>query len=386
MTIYFIIRGIPSAQDPQWGCFEFDQAKALAKLGHEVVCLSVDRRFRWYYRKFGITKQQKEGVTAYNSFLMPNTIVRKLFGEKILYKFRLWQLNKLFKRAIYEIGSPDILYSHYLFITQEAVALKKAYNIPLVAIEHWSELQKSTLSPRIQQYTKSYNNVDQLIAVCGSLQSAIKRHTNIDSKIIYNMVGGEFHYFPTPSSSIVRFITTGSLIYRKGFDLLAKAFTQLNMPKDKWKLKIIGEGEEHALLQKQIEEAGFKNNIQLVGSKNKDEIAKMLNESDIFVLPSRNENFSVAVLEALACGLPVVASICGGIRECIDDKNGLLFEVNDVDGLANCLNYMFHHYQEYDREAIAENCQARFSSEVIAKQLTGIFEDVVAKHPTKATN
>lgn len=41
---------------------------------------------------------------------------------------------------------------------------------------------------------------------------------------------------------------------------------------------------------------------------------------------------------------------------------------------------MFHHYQEYDRQAIADNCQARFSSEVIAKQLTEIFEDVVANY------
>ena len=130
----------------------------------------------------------------------------------------------------------------------------------------------------------------------------------------------------------------------------------------------------------QIDESGFSENIHLVGSKNKLEIAQMLNESDVFVLPSRNENFSVAVLEALASGLPVIASICGGIRECINEKNGILFKVDDVEGLSLCLKYMYEHHQDYDRQAIADDCKARFSSEVIAKQLTEIFEDVVAKH------
>ena len=106
---------------------------------------------------------------------------------------------------------------------------------------------------------------------------------------------------------------------------------------------------------------------------------QILKNSSIFLLPSRNENFSVAVLEALACGLPVIASICGGIRECINEKNGLLFPVDDVEKLAQSILYAVQHLDKYDRKAIAEDCQARFSPEVIAKQLTQIFEDTIKK-------
>ena len=109
------------------------------------------------------------------------------------------------------------------------------------------------------------------------------------------------------------------------------------------------------------------------------DVAKILKNSSIFLLPSRNENFSVAVLEALACGLPVIASICGGIRECINEKNGLLFPVDDVEKLAQSILYAVQHLDKYDRKAIAEDCQARFSPEVIAKQLTQIFEDTIKK-------
>ena len=107
---------------------------------------------------------------------------------------------------------------------------------------------------------------------------------------------------------------------------------------------------------------------------------QILQHSDIFILPSRGENFSVAVLEALACGMPVIASICGGIRECIDSKNGLLFPVNDTYALAKSIQKMVKDINKYDRKAIAEDCQARFSSEVIAKQLIQIFEDTIKKH------
>ena len=55
MYILLVSRGIPSTKDPQWGCFEFDQAQALKSLGHKVVILSVDERIRFYRRKLGIT-------------------------------------------------------------------------------------------------------------------------------------------------------------------------------------------------------------------------------------------------------------------------------------------------------------------------------------------
>ena len=158
--------------------------------------------------------------------------------------------------------------------------------------------------------------------------------------------------------------------------MLIAALAKAKLPRDKWQLILVGEGDERLALQTQIMKEGLTKNVHLVGLKNKQEIAQLHNNSHVFVLPSRSENFSVAVLEALACGLPVVASICGGIKECIDEKNGLLFEVDDVKGLTQCLEHMYTHYQDYDRQTIAKDCQARFSAEVIARQLTDIFEHI----------
>ena len=85
----------------------------------------------------------------------------------------------------------------------------------------------------------------------------------------------------------------------------------------------------------------------------------------------------MAVLEALCEGLPVVASICGGIRECINASNGLLFPVDDIDSLVEVIKEMYECHNRYDREKIAADACARFSPNVIASQLTSVFQKVI---------
>ena len=62
MYILMIARGYPTKEDPQWGCFEQDQAEALCNNGNKVVVLSVDNRFLWRKRKIGITHYRKAGI------------------------------------------------------------------------------------------------------------------------------------------------------------------------------------------------------------------------------------------------------------------------------------------------------------------------------------
>lgn len=385
MYILFVSRGIPSTKDPQWGCFEFDQAQALKSLGHKVVILSVDERIRFYRRKLGITHAVIDGIECYNLRFIPKKI-SKILGSCISSKISRAQYEYLFSHIISKEGLPDIIYSHYLKLSYNAVFLTNKYHLPLVAIEHWSEINKDTLIPEAKKIGNlTYHNVDQLICVSESLKKMVKKHFNQNSIVVHNMIAQSFCNigFDSITSKKIHFVSIGSLIYRKGFDILPKAFSLLNLPKEQWEMTIIGAGEEHGHLTQQIHSTSLQDNIHLVGIKTKEQIAEILKNSSIFILPSRNENFSVAVLEALACGLPVIASLCGGISECINEKNGLLFPVDDVEKLAQSILYMVQNMDKYDRKAIAEDCQARFSPEVIAKQLTKIFEETIKKHKEK---
>lgn len=381
MYILMIARGIPSAKDPQWGCFESEQATALADMGHKVIVACIDSRFRFSLRKVGMTHITKDNVEYYNYFLCPSAIT-DLISHQWTNRCLESQFHYLYQHIVQKHGKPDVIYGQFFFNTKLGVKVSIAHHIPLVGIEHAARFNEPTLNNwkyTMQDASYTYSHTHQTIAVSPNLQESLKRHFGVESVFLPNMAAKEFMY-AAPTLHPLTFIATGSLIHRKGFDLLPKAFSGVKNLPDNWQMVIVGGGEEKNRLQHQIDQLGLTQHILLVGQKSKKEILPLLQQADAFILPSRNENFSVAVLEALACGVPVISSICGGIRECINEQNGLLFEVDDVEGLTKAIQTMVDQPDKFDHKAIAEDYQKRFSPEVIARQLTNIFEETIQKH------
>lgn len=382
MKIFFISRGWPSEREPQWGSFERDQALSLKALGHEIVILSVDARFRRYHRKYGVTKEINEGIPHYNLFA--GAIWGKALREisvNLHVSVRRCFFLYLLKKVIKHEGMPDLIYAHYLGSSSMALAAKRKYGVPVVGIEHWSELGYENIKSKVKYWAgKVYMDLDCLFTVSASLRENIKKNFGIDSVVVNNMVGREFSYVPTGrKDKEVRFVTTGNLLPVKGFDNLINAFGQLHLKDSAWSLHIIGGGKEHDNLQQLIEKLGLSKNIQLCGRKNREGVIEMLRNSDVYIMSSRSETFGVAAIEALACGLPVIATDCGGARDFLTEENGLMCPVNDVNKLADAILQMYRCCQDYDRKKIAEDCQKRFSADSIGKQLVVIFEEVIRK-------
>lgn len=388
MFILIISRGIPSKRHPQWGCFEKDQAEALAAIGHKVVVASVDSRFLWEWRNIGITTKHINHVTYYDSFLIPGSITG-LFGRKFNLDIKQWQIKNIYQKVLKEHGRPDIIYGHFSFVTCNAVKIALENKIPIVGMEHNAIFNEEHISPYISWISNyTYNNINKIISVSQNLKDRIKYHLGKESIVIHNTVGKEFLNAPCamPSTKMIKYVATGSLIYRKGYDLLINAFKDLALPKDTWTLSIIGEGEERENLQNQINEADLQNNIFLVGQKNKDQIIDILSKSQIFLMPSRNENFSVALLEALACGLPVITSDCGGAKDCISDINGRIFPVDDLTTLKEIILNVQQQKITFDNQLIVQNCRDNYSPEVIANKITTIFELVIRDYENSTSN
>jgi hypothetical protein len=97
MYILLISRGIPSKKDTLWGCFEFDQARALRSIGHKVVVLSVDERVRFYRRKIGLMHKVVDGIDCYNYCLLPKKI-SELFGFNFSSKVSFAHYDFLLKK------------------------------------------------------------------------------------------------------------------------------------------------------------------------------------------------------------------------------------------------------------------------------------------------
>lgn len=380
MKIYFVSRGWPSEREPQWGCFERDQALALKKLGHEIVVLSVDARFRRYYRKYGITKKVHDGITHYNLYagFWWGRVLRAIsvsmhayIGRRLLYY--------LYNKALKQEGKPDLLYSHYLWCSSMSLAVKQKYGISLVGMEHWSELGYGNIKPQWKKWASTvYQELDLLLTVSSALQKNIKKNIGVDSVVINNMIGSEFFYTPhNIHDGTVRFVSTGNLLPVKGFDVLIEAFYKVGLPMDKWTLTIVGGGNEHDRLEGLIRQYDLGENITLTGRKDRSGVIEVLRESDIYIMSSLSETFGVAAVEALACGLPAICTECGGSADFMNEKNGVTCPPGDVAKMAESIDYMFQHYKEYDRKAIAAECREKFSSEHIGKKLDRILEEII---------
>ena len=381
MKIFLIARGYPTKLDPTWGCFEKDQAEALSLLGHQVTILSVDTRFRFYWRKLGIQFGVHNNIASFNIFLMPYALLFFL-PKKIKDVFYAWQLELIYKRAVLQYGQPDVIYSHYLNNTLKAIPLRKKYHVPIVAMEHWSQMAYAHIPNNTISTAKHvYSSIDQLITVSSALKYNILQKVGFDSIVIPNMVGKEFHYLTTyqKEKKSIQLITTGRLIPEKHFDMLIQAVANISsLP---LRLSIIGNGSEMNRLKKLVHELQIEDKVQLMGHKSKQEIVTLLQESDIFVLPSQSETFGVAYIEALACGLPIIATDCGGPRDIVTNSNGLLIPINNQQALEQAITHMSNQLGSYDKKAIAEDCQQRFSSNNVAKHIIQILEQTIKAKP-----
>lgn len=84
----------------------------------------------------------------------------------------------------------------------------------------------------------------------------------------------------------------------------------------------------------------------------KKKIAEQLSKSDCFVLASQSETFGVAYIEALAMGVPVIATKCGGPEGFVNENNGIMIDVDSESQLIEAMKYMYNNSDKYDREEI----------------------------------
>lgn len=380
MKICIIANGYPNDKDPQWGCFERDQALALKNIGHEVDILYLDCRFRQQWRKIGFSKIEENGVYIYSKFVMPTAWIG-FFSGKLQFLIESKIACSLFKEYIKDTGCPDVIYAQFLWNIAYATFFKEKYGIPLVGIEHWSGMTKKSLqSLALYQGNLAYRKADKLLSVSESLQTHVYRHFNIKTDVVYNMLGQEFvssELRENKKNESFRFIAVGSLIPRKGFDILIEAFFKSKLKEKGCSITIIGNGPEMKNLQIKIRQLGISDSINLIGKRTKNEIISEMNNSHVFVLSSRAETFGVVCIEALSQGLPNIATICGGPEEFINEDNGIIVPPEDVKALSDAMINMYNNYSKYDRRNIAKECRRKFAPQVIAQQLTDIFETVL---------
>ena len=171
----------------------------------------------------------------------------------------------------------------------------------------------------------------------------------------------------------------GQLIPRKGLDILFEAVSRLSF--ENWRLAIIGEGESRASLERQAKDLRVSDKVCFFGFK-EDRIA-FLRGFDLFVLPSRLEGIPRCVMEAMAAGVPTVASDIPGCRDLVvHGETGMLFHVDSPEILADCIETIAS--DETIRRSLArrgrELINSWYSAARMAAEYTELYSTLVERH------
>lgn len=186
-----------------------------------------------------------------------------------------------------------------------------------------------------------------------------------------------------PQGRIVLFV--GLLVPIKGVEFLVDAWAELRRRKklrETDRLVLLGNGPERNALELKTADAKLGDTIQFAGTVSQAQVAQWIRTAHLLCLPSRNEGTPNVIIEALACGVPVVASRVGGIPDLIrDGENGLLVPPADSPALADAIESALD--REWNAEAIAESVAGR-TWQTISRQNIEFIQSILHDHDTIA--
>jgi glycosyltransferase involved in cell wall biosynthesis len=173
------------------------------------------------------------------------------------------------------------------------------------------------------------------------------------------------------------YISVANLIERKRIDLVIRAFSEIHRQDENTALMIVGGGSALPELKKLCGELGVENAVAFTGVVANKDLPAVYNRCHCFVLPSQAETFGVVYAEAAACGLPVIATDCGGPADIVNNENGILIQKDSLNELTEAMQYIKQKIKKFNARNIADDISNRFGEKSIAHILTDIYNGVI---------
>jgi len=304
-------------------------------------------------------------------------------------RFMALKLRKLIKEI-----KPDIVHTRNWGTIDGIIAGKMAGIKSIIHGEHGRE----AINIGVDEWKKNLfrkiilTRISCVIAVSENLrQWLVKRIGVTESKVVKIINGVDTNKFKPAANrerakgkigldpQIKLIGTVGRLDPVKNYSMFIQALKRAGMVKEQLKTIFIGDGPERQSLERMVHEIGL-NNVLFLGEQRN--VIPYLQAMDVFVLPSLTEGISNTILEAMACGVPVIATKVGGNPEIVEpEKTGVLIESRDTNALAEQLRDFCNNGTKWEKFGIAARNAAedKFSLARMIEEYEGVYDRMALK-------
>jgi len=351
----------------------YNIAKHLAKRGHEVhVITSLDE---------GLPKHSLE----YGFYIHRIRLLNVQFvGISFFWLKRFLVLIKI---------KPDIIHCQDLNNGLAGFLAGKFLRRPYVIWGQGTDVYMP--QPLLKSLSKFLvNDADAIIALTEDMKSRLQKfaHRNIyvipngiDLKKFENLSRDNIQHTLQTKKGEQFLIFVGRLRPEKGMQYLIEAMRLIRNKRSSVRLIIVGEGPEEYGLKRLVEQLNLEHCVTFMGNVPNEKVPKYMAIADVFILPSLSEGLPIALLEAMAAGLPIIATRVGGIPCVLEDgKNGLLVNPGSSSDLAEKILMLMRSPELMKKMSEANREKSRsYSWENIVSQLEKLLNEVVAKKMKK---
>jgi glycosyltransferase involved in cell wall biosynthesis len=272
---------------------------------------------------------------------------------------------------------PTLVHIHSLLPVPLLVLVKRLLGLPVIVTFHGTEFvyfERSCILRRMARFA------DIICYVSPHMEKSLKKYFS-KKRIEYTPNGVDLDLFrPLNWERKKAILMVGNLKWEKGYGFALEAFKTVHERHQEHRLLIAGEGSLKEKLRSLAIELGIESKVDFLGTRSRDEIAALFNSSELFLLSSVSEGMPKVLLEALACGTPVVCTDVGACKAVLNGKGGLVVPPEDGEKL----------FQAIEKVLSDRNLQKKLSTEgrriaeqynwcSVAKKVEGIYRSMKSR-------
>jgi L-malate glycosyltransferase len=378
MRVLIVPKWYPWPNRPVFGIFCREQARALSRR-HDVIVLASDAVRNPPFLLFELTDALEYGLrTMRVRYRRPRF---RPAGMACQLAGMLAALIKLRRQR----WRPEVVHAHVYSAGLPALILGRLSRAPVVVTEHYTGFARGKIrGSDLLTARVAFRYADLVAPVSANLArtvAAVQPRARV--RVVENVVDTDvFHPRPeprlAPPDGIARLLTVAALAAKKGHRYLLEALAELRADNGRRELTLdlVGDGEERERLEQLVRQLDLDDAVRFHGEQPKVEVAELMRQADLFVLPSLYENLPCSLIEATASGLPCVATTVGGVGEILDGYGGVLCPPRDSHALAAAIAAALRRTPQPNPRALANRARERFGYEAFERNWTRLYAEL----------